>query len=60
MKLEIKKKDYFGRGISNINGKTIFIEKGLPGEIVNIEVIKDLSGLDRVVACKTTQVWYVW
>jgi len=41
MKLEIKKQDYFGRGISNINGKTVFIEKGLPGEIVDIEVIKE-------------------
>ena len=29
MKLDIKKQDYFGRGISNIKGKTVFIEKGL-------------------------------
>lgn len=41
MKLEVIKQDYFGRGISKIDGKTIFIDKALPGQIIDIEVIKE-------------------
>lgn len=41
MKLEVKKQDYFGRGISKLEGKTVFIEKSLPGEYVNIEIINE-------------------
>lgn len=33
--------DHFGRGIIKDDGKTIFVENALIGEIVNIEIIKD-------------------
>ncbi len=38
MKVEIKKLDHFGRGITFINGKIGFVENALPGEQVEIEI----------------------
>ena len=41
MEVEIKKLDNFGRGITHINNKICFVENALPGEIVDIEVLKE-------------------
>lgn len=41
--LEIEKLDHQGRGISKINGKVIFIPNAYIGEIVEVEVIKDIK-----------------
>lgn len=39
--IKINKLDNLGRGIAKVNNKIVFIEKALPEEIVDIEVIKD-------------------
>jgi 23S rRNA (uracil1939-C5)-methyltransferase len=41
MKANIIKFDHFGRGISRINDKIIFIDKALPEEIVEVKVTND-------------------
>ena len=41
MKLEIEKLDHFGRGVAHIDGKVCFVEGALPGEIVEVEIIKE-------------------
>ena len=41
MKVEIRKLDNFGRGITYVNDKICFIENTLPGEIVEIKIINE-------------------
>ena len=41
MKLDIIKFDHFGRGLGKQNNKIIFIEKALPKEIVDIDIINE-------------------
>ncbi len=41
MKLEVTKLDHFGRGISYYNNKIIFIDKALPGEIVDVNITSE-------------------
>ena len=41
MKVEIEKLDHFGRGVAHIDGKVCFVEGALPGEIVEVEIIKE-------------------
>lgn len=41
MKVDIKKLDNFGRGITYINNKICFVENALPEEIVEIDIVKD-------------------
>lgn len=41
MKIEIVKFDNLGRGIGYINDKIVFVPKTVPGDIVNINIIKD-------------------
>lgn len=43
MELEISRLDHHGRGISNIDGKIIFIDNALPGEKVDVTVTKESS-----------------
>ena len=43
MEVKIIKFDHFGRGIGYINDKVVFVNKTLPGEIVDIKVIKEKS-----------------
>ena len=43
MEVKINRLDHFGRGISSINNKIVFIEDALPNEIVEIEIIKETS-----------------
>ena len=41
MLVRIEKLDHFARGITHINDKICFIENALPGELVNINIIKN-------------------
>ena len=41
MKVRIEKLDHFGRGITFIDGKICFVERALPNEIVELEIIKE-------------------
>lgn len=41
MRVTIENLDHFGRGISHIDGKVVFIENALPCEEVDIEIIED-------------------
>lgn len=42
---EIEKLDHQGRGIIRENGKVIFVENALPGEFVQIKIIKEKKNL---------------
>lgn len=51
--VKIEKLDYFGRGISRVDNKVIFVDKALPNELVDVEVLKDkkkykLARLDKL------------
>ena len=39
--LKIEKLDHYGRGITKLDNKTIFVENALPDEIVEINIIKE-------------------
>lgn len=39
--VKITKLDYKGRGIGKINGKIVFVENAIPGEEVDIKIIKE-------------------
>ena len=41
MNKEVIKLDYFGRGIIKDNNKVIFVDKALPNDIIDYEIIKD-------------------
>lgn len=41
MKIDIEKLDDFGRGIGYIDGKITFVPNTVPGDIVNINIIKE-------------------
>ena len=41
MKVVIEKLDHFGNGLARIDGKIVFVPKTLPGDIVEIEIVKD-------------------
>ena len=41
MEVKINKFDHFGRGIGRVNEKIIFINKALPGEIVDVKISKE-------------------
>lgn len=41
MKIEILKFDHFGRGIARNKGKVLFIDRTLPGEIVDVNIINE-------------------
>ena len=43
MKVRIEKLDNFGRGITYINDKICFVEKALPNELVEIEILNEKS-----------------
>lgn len=43
MEVKIEKLDNLGRGITYINGKICFVDKALPGEIVQIKIVKEKS-----------------
>ena len=45
--IEIESLDHYGRGISKINGKVTFIKNALPGEIIDIKVLKNKSKFDE-------------
>ena len=37
----IESLDYYGRGITHLNGKIVFVKDALPDEIVDIQIILD-------------------
>lgn len=39
--VKVEKLDHFGRGIAYLNGKVVFINNALPGEIVDIKIISE-------------------
>ena len=41
MEVNINKFDHFGRGLGKVDNKVIFIEKALPGELVDIDLINE-------------------
>jgi len=41
MKVVIEKLDHFGNGLARIDGKIVFVPKTIPGDIVEIDIIKD-------------------
>ena len=41
MSKEVIKLDYFGRGIIKDNNKVIFVDKALPKDIIDYEIVKD-------------------
>ena len=41
MEVTIEKLDNFGRGITYINDKIVFVENALPDETVEIEIINE-------------------
>jgi len=41
MKVKIEKQDHFGRGLTRINGKLVFVEDGLPNEECEINIISE-------------------
>ena len=41
MEVKISKQDHFGRGITSIDNKICFIEKALPDESVDVEIINE-------------------
>ena len=38
---EITDMDHFGRGITRIDGKIVFVNGALPGEIVELDIIEN-------------------
>ena len=51
-KVLIEKLDDFGRGITHINNKVVFIENTLPEEVVEIEIINDKKNFSEAKAIK--------
>lgn len=43
MELKICKYDHYGRGISYIDGRIVFVENAMPGEVVEAEIVKDTA-----------------
>jgi len=41
MKVVIEKLDHFGNGLSHVDGKIVFVPKTLPGDIVEIDIVKE-------------------
>ena len=41
MQIEIERMDHLGNGIGYLNGKVAFVPKTIPGDIVNIRIIKE-------------------
>ena len=41
MEVKINKFDYFGRGITKVDEKIVFVNKALPSELVDIKIIKE-------------------
>ena len=47
MEVKINKFDYYGRGITKLNDKVVFVNKTLPGEIVDIKILKEYKKYDE-------------
>ena len=52
MRVKVLKFDDLGNGIGKINDKVCFIEKGLPNEELEIEIIKDKKDYSKAVIKK--------
>lgn len=49
MEVTIEKLDHYGRGIAYSNDKIIFVEKALPGELVDIEIVNSKNKYDEAI-----------
>lgn len=49
MDVEILKYDHMGNGIAKIDGKTIFIKRAIPNELVNIKIIKEKKNFSNAI-----------
>ena len=47
MEVKINKFDYFGRGISRVNDKVVFVKRSLPDEIIDIKITKENKKYDE-------------
>ena len=52
MEVTIERMDHQGRGIGYIDGKIVFVERALPGEIVDIEITKEKRNYNE-----KTRIW---
>lgn len=52
MKVKIEKLDHFGNGITHINNKICFVSKCLPGEEVEIDIVKETSKYYQAIVTK--------
>lgn len=51
MEVVIEKLDHFGRGIAHVDGKICFIKNALPGEVVDIEIVKNKKKWSEAKVC---------
>ncbi len=51
-KVLIEKLDDYGRGITHINNKVVFVENALPEEVVEIEIVKENKRYDEAKVMK--------
>ena len=55
MEVKINKFDYFGRGIAKNNEKIVFVNRALPNELVDIEIIKENKKYDEAKIIKVNR-----
>ena len=46
-RLKVEKIVYPGRSLALDQGKVVFTDRGLPGETVDVEILKDRKGRNR-------------
>lgn len=49
MQLRIESLSFGGKGVGNIDGKTVFVKDGVPGDLVEIQIIKDKKKFSEAV-----------
>ncbi|MGI9533642.1 MAG: class I SAM-dependent RNA methyltransferase [Thermodesulfobacteriota bacterium] len=49
MKIKIDKLSYGGPGVGRVDGKVVFVDGGVPGDILNIKIIKEKGSYNRAV-----------
>ena len=52
MQIKVERMDHLGNGIGSINGKVVFIPKTVPGDLVDINIIKETKSYIKANAIK--------